>query len=129
MKHTMNPMKTATTTLIAATFCFSALAKPNLVVETSVTEARSQGGPDVLVVPKIVVESGKHAMVRVGKMEWELTPTLREDGVVEIQVNWTEHDGRESDRLAAPRVKTKVGEVAEIEVGAFRFSTKVSPVQ
>jgi hypothetical protein len=104
-----------------------ALAAPtNLLVETTITEHHEAGGPDVLKVPHIYTESGKQAVVQVGKLEYAVTPSLLDDGTIDLRAVLTERNGDKADVLAAPTIKTKIGQVAEIRIGDLAIETKTS---
>ena len=120
-------MKTTISTLLASILItLSASASPALLVETTITEHHAKGGKDVLAAPSITVESGKQATIQVGKLEYAITPTLLDDGTVDLRAILTERDGKKADKLAAPRIKAKLGLVAEIQIGQLAFSTKTS---
>jgi hypothetical protein len=122
-------MKTAITTLLTTiAMTLSASASPALLVETTITEQHTNGnrGKDVLAAPRITVESGKKATIRVGKLEYTVTPTLLDDGTVELRAVLTEHNAKKADKLAEPRITAKLGQIAEIQVGPFALATKAS---
>jgi Flp pilus assembly secretin CpaC len=120
-------MKTAIIALIATmVIAFTASASQALLVETTITQQHAKGGPDVLAVPSITVESGKQAAVKIGKLEYAVTPTLLDDGTVDICAILTQRDGEKSDKLAAPRIKAQLGEAAQIQIGQLTFATKTS---
>ena len=101
-------------------------APANLLVETTITEHHETGGPDVLKVPNIYTESGKQAVVQVGKLEYTVTPALLDDGTIDLRAVLTERNGDKADVLAAPTIKTKIGQVAEIRIGDLAIETKTS---
>ena len=120
-------MKTTITTLLATiVITLTASASPALLVETTITEHHAKGGKDVLMAPRITVESGKQATIQVGKLEYAVTPTLLDDGTVDLRATVTERDGKKADKLAAPRIKAKLGQVAEIQIGQLALKTKTS---
>jgi hypothetical protein len=124
-------MKTSIIALIATIVsAVTACASPALLVETTITEQHAKGGPDVLSAPSIKVESGEQATVQIGIRDHEIvyavTPTLLDDGTVDISAILTKRDGEKSDKLAAPRIKAKLGEAAEIQIGQQTFTTKTS---
>jgi type II secretory pathway component HofQ len=120
-------MKTAITTLLTAiAITLSASASPALLVETTITEQHPKGGKDVLAAPRITVESGKKATIRVGKLEYTVTPTLLDDGTIDLRAVLTEHNAKKADKLAEPRIIAKLGQIAEIQVGSFALATKTS---
>ena len=120
-------MKTSINTLLATiAIALTASASPTLLVETTITEHHAKGGKDVLAAPRITVESGKQAIIQVGKLEYAITPTLLDDGTVDLRAILTERDGEKADELAAPRIKAELGQVAEIQIGQLAFTTKTS---
>lgn len=120
-------MKTTITTLLAAIAIPLALAaSPVLVIETTITENHASGGPDVMKVSQISTESGKQAVVKVGKLEYAVTPTLLDEGTVELRAVLTEHDGDKADVLTAPAIKARIGQVAEVKIGELTFATTTS---
>lgn len=98
-------MKTTINTLLATILItLTASASPALLVETTITEHHAKGG----------------------KLEYAVTPTLLDDGTVDLRAVLTERDGKNADRLAAPQIKSKLGQVAEIQIGQLAFTTKTS---
>ena len=121
------PMKAAIIALLSTVVAsVTACASKALLVETTITEQHAQGGPDMLWAPSITVESGKQAIIQVGNLDYAVTPTLFDDGTVVISAILTQHNGEKFDKLAAPPVKAKLGEAAEIQIGQQTFTTKTS---
>lgn len=117
-------MKTAINTLFATiAIALTASASPELVLETIITEHHAQGGRKVLSAPRMTIEGGKQATVQVGKVECAFTPALKNDGTVDLRVVFTEH---KADKLAAPRVTAKLGQVVEIQTGQLAFTAKTT---
>lgn len=120
-------MKTAIIALLSTIVAsVTASASQALLVQTTIIKHDDKGRPDVCSAPSITVESGKQAIIQVGKLEYAVTPTLLDDGTVDISAILTEREGEKSDKLAAPRIKTKLGEAAQIEIGQYTFATKTS---
>jgi hypothetical protein len=120
-------MKTAIIALLSTIVAsVTASASQALLVQTTIIEHDDKGRTEVLSAPSITIESGKRAIIQVGKLEYAVTPTLLDDGTVDISAILTERDGKRSDELAAPRIKTKLGEVAQIQIGQYSFATKTS---
>lgn len=120
-------MKTAIIALLSTIVAVvTASASQALLVQTTIIKHDDKGRPDVCSAPSITVESGKQAIIQVGKLEYAVTPTLLDDGTVDISAILTERDGKRSDELAAPRIKTKLGEAAQIQIGQYSFATKTS---
>jgi hypothetical protein len=120
-------MKTTITTLLAAiAIPLAVSASPALILETTITENHATGGPDVMKVPQISPESGKQAVVKVGKLEYAVTPTLLDDGTVDLRAVLTERHGDKADVLTAPAIKVKIGQVGEVKIGELTFATTTS---
>lgn len=77
-------------------------------------------------VPQISTESGKQAVIQVGTLEYAVTPVLLDDGTVDFRAVVTVRHGDESDVLAAPAIKAKIDQVAEIRIGDLTFTTRTS---
>lgn len=120
-------MKTVTLALFASlAIAFTASASPELLVETTITQNHAEGGPDVLKAPNIKVKSGEPTVVVVGQLEYTVTPTLKEDGKVEVRAVVIEHKSDQADQLAAPLITTKLGQTAETKVGEFAFASRLT---
>jgi hypothetical protein len=117
------------TLYLLSILCISAQAyatPAKLLVETTITEHHETGGPDVLKVSPIYTESGKQAVVQLGKLEYAVTPALLDDGTIDLRAVLTERNGDKADVLTAPTIKTKIGQVAEIRIGDLAIETKTS---
>jgi hypothetical protein len=102
-------------------------AAPNLVIETTITQTNAKGGKELLAAPRVTVESGKEAVIQIGKLEYALTPTLLDNGTVDVSAVLTERtEGKKAEKLAAPRIKVRLGEKTEIRVGNIAFETTTS---
>jgi len=120
-------MKTTITALLATIAVpFAAFASPALILETKITEHHATGGPDVMKVPSISTKSGKQAVIKVGKLEYAVTPTLLEDGTVDLNAVLTERNGDKADVLTVPTIKATIGQAAEIKIGDLTFATTTS---
>lgn len=129
-------MKTAIIALLSTIVAVvTASASPTLRVETTFTEHHANGGQEVLKkAPAIWVVSGKQATLilaergtlKKSELEYAVTPTLLDDGTVDINAILTERDGEKADKLAAPRIKAKLGEAVEIQIGQYTVATKTS---
>ena len=107
----------------------TASAAPILLVATTITQQNAKGGKHVLAVPSIAVESGKLATIQVGKLEYTITPTLLDNGTVDLRAVITGHNGEKKDKLSSPRINIALGKVAEIEVGKVAITFKTSLVK
>lgn len=122
-------MKTSISTLLASiAFALTASAAPTLLVETTITKPEIKDGRDIrrVIQLSMKVESGSKAIMRAGALEYALTPTLLDDGTVDLRAILTERDGKKADKLAAPRIKAKLGQLAKIQIGQLGFTTKTS---
>ena len=97
-----------------------------LLVETTINEHHAKGGKDVLLAPRIIVESGKQASIQVDKLEYTIIPTLLDDGTVDLRAALTKQNGKQADKLAAPRIKAKLNQAATIQIGDLAFTVKTS---
>ncbi|MFZ4779627.1 MAG: hypothetical protein ACOYM3_30055 [Terrimicrobiaceae bacterium] len=120
-------MKTIITTLLATiAIPLAVSASPTLILETTITEHHATGGPDVMKVPRFSTESGKQSVITVGKLEYSVTPTLLDNGTVELHAVLTESNGDKADVLTAPTIRAKIGQAAEIKIGDLTFATTTS---
>lgn len=120
-------MKIFTLVLFATlAIAFTASASPELLVETTLTQNHAEGGPDVLKGPSIKVKSGEPAVVVVGGLEYTVTPTLKEDGKIEVRAAVIKRKGDQADQFAAPLITTELGQTAEVKVGEFAFASKIT---
>ena len=120
-------MKTTITTLLATiAIPFAASASPALILETKITQHHASGGPDVMKAPPLSTESGKQAVIKVGNLEYAVTPTLLEDGSVDLNAVLTQRNGDKADVLTAPTIKATIGQAAEIKIGDLTFATTTS---
>lgn len=117
---------TICTLLTSILLTLTASAAPTLFVETSITQVNAKGVKEVLAAPSLAVESGKLATIQVGKLEYSITPTLLDNGTVDLRAVLTERNGEKKDQLAAPRINAGLGKVAEIKVGQIAITTKTS---
>ena len=121
------PVKTTINTLLATiAISLTASAAPALLVETTIIEHHTNVGKDVLANPPITVESGKQAIIQIGKLEYAVTPTLLEDGTVDLRATVTQGGDKKADKLVVPTIKTKLGNVAEIQIGQLALTIKTS---
>lgn len=119
-------MKTTITVLLVTIATSIASAPPTLLVQTTITEYHAEGVKDVMAAPTVAVESGKQAVIKVGRLEFAITPTLLNAGTVDLRAILTERDGEKANTLTAPRIHAELGKVAEIKVGQRVFATKTS---
>jgi len=118
-------MKTTINALLATiAISLTASASPALLVETTVTEHQVNGGKDVMT--SFTAESGKQAIIRFDKLEYAVTPTLLDDGAVDLSVTVTQGGDKKTDSLLVPTIKTKLGNVAEIQIGQVALTMKTS---
>ena len=121
------PMKTTINTLLATiVITLTVSASSALLVETTITEHHAKGGKDVLLAPRMIVESGKQASIQVNKLEYTIIPTLLDDGTVDLRTTLTKQNGKQADKLAAPRIKAKLNQAVTIQIGELAFNVKTS---
>jgi hypothetical protein len=125
-------MKIVTLALFASlAMAFTASASPELLVETTITQNHAEGGLSVegskhQSQTNVKVKSGESVVVVVGQLECTVTPTLKEDGNVEVRAVFIERKGDQADQLAAPLITTKLGQTAEVKVGDLAFAAKIT---
>jgi hypothetical protein len=117
----------ATINILLATLAISLMASaaPALLLETTITD-HADTNKDVLSTPRITVENGKPAIIKVGKLEYSITPTLLDDGAVDIHITLTQGEDKKADKLVVPSVKTRFGIVATLQVGQLALTIKPS---
>ena len=107
----------------------SAAAAPMLRIEATF----ATDGGQVVSAPSLVVESGKAASIETGTLESaltiSLTPTLLDNGQVDIKTVITQRKGKQTDTIAAPRLVVQLGKLAKIEVGKLAFTAKPTLVE
>jgi hypothetical protein len=115
------PMKTTINTLLAIiAMSLTASAAPALLVETTISDHQANGGKEVLTVPSVTVESGKEVTIQAGQFEFGVTPTLLDDGNVDISTTI------KADKPGVISMKGKLGNVAEIRIAQTTFTIKIS---
>lgn len=120
-------MKTTLSFILASiAITLTAVASPSLRVDITV----ATGGDRIVSRPTIMTQSGKQAVISSGDQESELTialtPTLHENGTVDIQSVITQRKGKKMDRLAVPRIVVQLNKFARIQVGELVFTAKPS---
>jgi hypothetical protein len=125
-------MKIFTLVLFATlAIAFTASASPELLVETTITQNHAEGGLSVegsthQSQTNVKVKSGESVVVVVGGLEYTVTPTLKEDGKVEVRAVVIKRKGDQADQFAAPLITTTLGQTAETKVGEFAFAAKIT---
>jgi len=98
------------------------LADGIVEVRAIVTEHRANGGKKVLAAPRILVESGKQAVIQGSteperSIECAVTPTLLADGIVELRAIITEQRANEGKEVwAASRITVESGKQGIVQV-------------
>ena len=92
----------------------TASAAVQVLIETSIAKKNADGAKELLSKPSVIVESGKQAFIKLGKIEYAITPTVLPNGTVDIETVITEHDGKKAVVLAKPKVIVELGEEGEI---------------
>ena len=121
-------MKTSIFSTLLFTFLFAltAVAAPPLLIETTITGMHDK---DVLSVPSITVESGREALIQVNGIEYAITATLGERGLVGLRATLAQPDSKKTERLSLPQIDTKLGEAAEFAVGQLSFAITTTLVK
>ena len=127
MTNTNPAMKPILSTLLASiAITLTAAASPSLRIESTI----ATDGEHIVSRPTIIVQSGEQAIISSGDQESELTcaltPTLLDNGTVDIRVVITQRKGKKTDTLANPRIKVQLGELAKIQSGKLVFTAKPS---
>lgn len=112
--------------LSVAALIGTAFAAPILRIETSISGRNAEGEMEVLSKPTVIVESGKPATIRMGKISYEVTPILRENGTVDIQTSISKDTGKRSIALANPRVIVEMGKEGKIESKNYTLTLQPS---
>ncbi len=116
----MTTIKTLSLFLGFAFVSLAHAAAPQLVVEITLTEQLAQGAPQILASPRLAVVSGQNATVRTGEIEVNLTPTLQNDGSVDMQMVVTRYmPNNQVVTLSHPRLNAKMGQPSQIQVGQW----------
>jgi hypothetical protein len=120
-------MKTLLTTLLVSlTAALTVSAAPALLVEATITEHSANDTKKVLMKPKITLESGRWGSLRVGDFECGVTPTLKEDGTVELHLSF---NPRADDKASMPTkfaVTARLDQAAEVQSGHLAVTTKTT---
>ena len=124
-------MKTLATSFLAfLVMTGNALAAPTFVIETKITVPNPRGGNDV-VTPRILVESGKPAIIEIGNLKYAMTPTAMNNGTVEVRAIITQRNpGNQNETvIAQPRLIVPLGDFAEVKVGqhVLRLKPTLAP--
>lgn len=107
----------------------NSLAAQQLRVASTVARQQADGTQATLAAPNVVVENGKQAIVQIDNLSFAVTPKLLANGQVEVQIEMSEVSGKQSTVLAAPRIVTLLGQVAELQVGTLIFKLEPSLVK
>ncbi|MEP6671938.1 MAG: hypothetical protein ABJF10_22440 [Chthoniobacter sp.] len=120
-------MKTTIHTLLATiAISLTASASPALLVEITTAEHHANVVnvvKGVLTIPSVTVESGKQTTIQIGKLEYAVTPTLLDDGTVDLSATVTQGDDKKAEKLVVPSVKTKLGNGVDIQIGQVAWIT------
>ncbi len=120
-------MKSAVITFLATIVAtLSASALPALLLEASIAKQTAHGATEVLSQPNVIVESGKQATIRSGKLEYSLTPKLLDNGTVDIQAVITEYHGEKAVVLAKPRMIVEPGKEGSLTMEQRVFTIRAS---
>ena len=115
--------KTLSCTLASIAITLTAAASPLLSIEMTIATARE----GIVSRPSVFVQSGNRAVISSGGQQSELTcaltPTLLDNGTVDIQAVITQREGKKSDRHAR-RMLVQLGKLAKVKVGELVFTAK-----
>jgi len=118
-------MKTTINALLATiAISLTASASPALLLEITFTE-HADAGKDVLAT-SCTLESGKQVVIQIGKFEYGVTPTLLDDGAVDLRTTVTPAGDKKAEKLVVPTITTKLENVAEIQIGQRALTIKPS---
>lgn len=117
-------MKTTLSCILASiAIALTAAASPSLRIDMTVATS----GNRIVHRPSLFTQSGKQAIISSGDQEsaltCALTPTLLDNGSVEIQAVITQREGKKTDRHFR-RILVRLGKVAKFKVGELRFTAK-----
>lgn len=110
-------MKTTLSTILASiALALTAAASPSVRIDMTVATS----GGRIMHRPVLVAQSGKQATISTGRQESvftiALTPTLLDNGAVDIQTAITQREGKKVDRHAT-RIVVPLGKFAKFKVG------------
>lgn len=83
--RTTKTMKNATSAFTSIALLFTVLTSSALLAQAPATGQPDKSGKDVLSVPAITVASGKQAIIQVNGIEYAITPTILEGGLVQVR--------------------------------------------
>lgn len=120
-------MRTTIGTFIASIVIpLSASGAPQLLISTTISKHDAKGDTELLSKPSIIIESGNQGIIESGKREYIITPTLRDNGTVDIQTVITESRGKETATLSKPRMIVELGKIAQVRIGQLVFTAQPS---
>ncbi len=122
-------MKTTLTTILASiALALTAAASPSVRIDMTVATS----GGRIMHRPVLVAQSGKQATISTGRQEpgrqesvftIALTPTLLDNGAVDIQTAIMQREGKKVDRHAT-RIVVLLGKFAKFKVGELVVTAK-----
>jgi hypothetical protein len=118
-------MKSILLLLFAIFLALPAHAAPLLEVAATFSEQHADGSKDVWDAAPVTLASGMKGILQAGARELALTPTLK-DGVVVVAMVLSRREGSKLVAESSPRVVVRPGQAAELQVGDFTFTIKVS---
>jgi len=117
---------TLSTFLASVALTLTVSAAPLLRIETTISRADNS----VLSRPMVFTPSGKEASITIGnegsEVTYTMTPTLLDNGTVDLQTTATQRNGEKITKLGEPRMVVKLGEVTKTKVGEFVLTVKTS---
>lgn len=121
-------MKTLIYTLLAtATLMGSAIAGPRLVFDTVATHLDDSGKEKVVGRFHFVARDGEKTVLPVEDERYSVTPTLRDNGTVDLSHSVTHPNYAGADVTLGPEQQNAVlGERYSISYGLFTYSSRIS---
>ena len=115
------------TLLITASFMGTAVAGPRLVFDTVATNLITDGKEKVVGHFHFIARDGEKTVLPVEDQRYSVTPTLRDNGTVDLSQTVTHPMQRGADVTLGPQQQNaKLGEKYSISYGSFTYCTKVS---
>ena len=121
-------MKALICTLLAiATVMGTAVAGPRLVLDTVATDLDAHGKEKVVGRFHFIARDGEKTVLPAGDQRYSVTPTLRDDGTVDLSQTVTHPMDRGADVTLGPQQQnTVLGEKNNISYSSVTHSTRVS---
>jgi hypothetical protein len=123
-------MKTTLSCILASlAIALTAAASPSLRIDMTI----ATNGGRIVSKPSFYVESGNRGVIssgeqdrsgqKVSELTSAVTPTLLDDGTVDIQMVFTQRQGKKTNSHA-PRIVVQLGKLAKFKVGELLVTAK-----